>query len=1296
MSKCDKSKAAGAIQVSLTFSSENALDSILEGARESNWCPDPGSHLEALFDLRCGLKLIEKFNTNEEYATFRVSITNLWIPKKWLGLSNEAHEMKLNKNSCISLRYKFHDFDTYASSPFPAYGKSKKKEETLLNLKLAHQKAFLCKPTPCLFWYLKEEIFEIQVWHSKNRFRKTKKRSNGSDTLLGSLFIDLSPLLDGRMQTAQHIFSIFPLFKAEKDDLGDSSAQVCLHLIPGNDVKAYETDDSDQGESSLLQHDLFRHDRDDNDDDDDDDYFGKDYGRETDDENAHKSDKGNCFSAIVSVERAMHLAPHHSAANKDRNNVGVNFYVSYPVDCDGKEEKTKMAVAAPSPVWNDAREIQLDRKLLKKNGGKILFQICQNGECAQKAAEAHKRVVGFATVDISALANGFRAVTGWYNVVDQFGKCQGEIKIGITPTDPSKLARCTGGSWLPCHKMIHAMPLLCPVVGPMGTVYIPGISGFADSVVSTFLKENELSKQNERSKSCKEALNYTFDTLFDSHKNTLQQNMAELDVIRGNLQQQIKRPGRMVTDFNTSTSAGSLQFLPSSSPFQTLFSGLHQHIGVDSLSPASAIDSSTYPPGTDFPQQTELTDANYVSASDPGLSQSPNTSPSTKPVLLSDAPRPSIDAESLSSVSSDSQTVASPTPSGQPVEASAQSTKNATPTSELNNTATPMSELADNFAPNFDTLTEEVTNASEPIRNLLPVSDKAEEAAPASQPIETSLITSQVDGDDTIASQLSSEFLSASERNKFLSTSEPNKYAKSTARSFKSATPSSPSSPPSTSTMPTFFPNKAAPTPQQLKYFSPTAQPLQSKTPFARPVKPSTPASGSSSSNTKSASRPIKFTQSRSKISKTPALKTSSPTLGSKTRTEACGTAKTSKLLSKTSSPTFSSKTRRETSQTAKTSQPSLKTSKPTFGSKTRTGTSGAAKTSKLSYKTSSPTFGSKIQTGTSQTAKTSKSSSKLSSHTFAWKTRTGSSRTAKTSKSSSSKLSLLTYGSKTRTGTSRTTKTSKLSSKISSPTFGSKTRTETFGTAKTSQSSSFNFKPASQSSLSSRPTYKKIQADRLASQSTTSSFFKPIAATAPTFSTTKTNSSPILQPSSTSFTSDLQATATPSGPISIPEVSQYSLSKSRSDVPTIVDNQLITTEIPGHVTSSLSTVESASKSQTPSEAHNETSSTTTSESKNTLIPSGWSDFKKFCVEKPSFTEIEFTSHHAIVKRKVIQNNDYYFTKRQQDILPYCTLSVNRTKIHTANIRSVCDFTSPELEGTNATTYGRAESYANV
>lgn len=53
-----------------------------------------------------------------------------------------------------------------------------------------------------------------------------------------------------------------------------------------------------------------------------------------------------------------------------------------------------------------------------------------------KSDNGGSQVLGFTTIDLRPLLAGMPNLSGWYNIVDFTGLCQGQIKCGVTPITP--------------------------------------------------------------------------------------------------------------------------------------------------------------------------------------------------------------------------------------------------------------------------------------------------------------------------------------------------------------------------------------------------------------------------------------------------------------------------------------------------------------------------------------------------------------------------------------------------------------------------------------------------------------------------------------------------------------------------------------------------------------------------------------------------------------------------------------------------------------------------------------------
>ena len=66
---------------------------------------------------------------------------------------------------------------------------------------------------------------------------------------------------------------------------------------------------------------------------------------------------------------------------------------------------------------------------LKRKSGWCPFAWQQNPKVCCVADKSSDRVLGFVSVDLSALNSGLRQICGWYNIVDFNGQSRGQIKV---------------------------------------------------------------------------------------------------------------------------------------------------------------------------------------------------------------------------------------------------------------------------------------------------------------------------------------------------------------------------------------------------------------------------------------------------------------------------------------------------------------------------------------------------------------------------------------------------------------------------------------------------------------------------------------------------------------------------------------------------------------------------------------------------------------------------------------------------------------------------------------------------
>lgn len=83
---------------------------------------------------------------------------------------------------------------------------------------------FLC--TAPFLWYLREEKLEIQIWTSENdAYDYSQASASSTEKLLGSIYLDLSPLLN-KQRKSHRLSLILPILKQGIKDFHGA----CVHI----------------------------------------------------------------------------------------------------------------------------------------------------------------------------------------------------------------------------------------------------------------------------------------------------------------------------------------------------------------------------------------------------------------------------------------------------------------------------------------------------------------------------------------------------------------------------------------------------------------------------------------------------------------------------------------------------------------------------------------------------------------------------------------------------------------------------------------------------------------------------------------------------------------------------------------------------------------------------------------------------------------------------------------------------------------------------------------------------------
>ncbi|TSQ46656.1 C2 domain-containing protein 3 [Bagarius yarrelli] len=417
--------SVGGLELSINFSHCTDRERVLGSARILGW--------EIVRDDEDDWDVEEKRDTSLQNMTFSIIMSRVWLPVHCLLLPGHT---ELHRYTYCYYRYKLYDQEAFCSDL---------KHPTLANVEegvglatvafIGTQTVNLRVGQP-LFWYLREEKLEVQVWVS---FGKEKRmRPYKLDRLVGSAFVDLSAL-SKTSEPKQTISGVYSLFKPSTADLDGAAIRVHITLTAGPvpdtplaqalteeemQLSISEEEAEDRGSFSVQSPAPVSQSRE---------------GCVSDKQQSKSMmcsavvNSDDTFTATVSVEQAMHLRLKGCTLD-ERTNSASSCWVTYVTADEPAIVSTAAVQKSECPVWDHQQECRLSKELLLNPQQSLVFKIWN------REAEID-RVIGFASVDLSPLLSGFQSVCGWYNVTDLSGQCQGQLKTtGVYSAFPSHIS----------------------------------------------------------------------------------------------------------------------------------------------------------------------------------------------------------------------------------------------------------------------------------------------------------------------------------------------------------------------------------------------------------------------------------------------------------------------------------------------------------------------------------------------------------------------------------------------------------------------------------------------------------------------------------------------------------------------------------------------------------------------------------------------------------------------------------------------------------------------------------------
>ncbi|XP_026302177.1 uncharacterized protein LOC725376 isoform X3 [Apis mellifera] len=160
---------------------------------------------------------------------------------------------------------------------------------------------------------------------------------------------------------------------------------------------------------------------------------------QTENESTNSTYSQTMFRAIVEIECALHLPK----IEKIDGTIDPSTYVSFQVNQSNHASHlnsymiTNVFPYSCNPKWNWKCDTQLPTELLLYDKKRLILKIWRilDTDISMQINLENDVVLGFSAIDLSILKNGFPTVSGWFHIMDFTGKCNGQIKVCITPLD---------------------------------------------------------------------------------------------------------------------------------------------------------------------------------------------------------------------------------------------------------------------------------------------------------------------------------------------------------------------------------------------------------------------------------------------------------------------------------------------------------------------------------------------------------------------------------------------------------------------------------------------------------------------------------------------------------------------------------------------------------------------------------------------------------------------------------------------------------------------------------------------
>ncbi|XP_029177090.1 C2 domain-containing protein 3 [Nylanderia fulva] len=153
------------------------------------------------------------------------------------------------------------------------------------------------------------------------------------------------------------------------------------------------------------------------------------------------------FRSVMEIECALHLPKMKGPDDFVEPSTYVTFQdLIHKLDSNSHLNSCVMTNVFPrscNPKWNWKCDAKLPMDLLLNNQKRLILKVWYliDPDTSMEINLGKDIVIGFSAVDLSVLMAGFPTVSGWFHIMDFTGKCNGQIKISVTPLDSLPLGK---------------------------------------------------------------------------------------------------------------------------------------------------------------------------------------------------------------------------------------------------------------------------------------------------------------------------------------------------------------------------------------------------------------------------------------------------------------------------------------------------------------------------------------------------------------------------------------------------------------------------------------------------------------------------------------------------------------------------------------------------------------------------------------------------------------------------------------------------------------------------------------